>query len=302
MKSFFYLIVGLFFIEISLGACQTLKESKEISVLFLDGRSVHHKHWEEWVAPLQSYLKESGIFTLTHLRSPASGEDISTFDPQFDNYDVIVTIFDDEELWAEPVRNRFEAYMESGGGLVVVHAANNAFPSWSAYNEMIGLGGWGGRTEKDGPYVYYNDAGEIVRDDSPGRGGHHGPQHAYQIVNRAPEHPIMKGLPAKWMHTKDELYEQLRGPANNMEILATAYASPEQKGSGRHEPLLMALTYGKGRIFHTAIGHSREALSNVGFITTYLRGCEWAATGEVTLPVPDDFPTADQESVREFIE
>lgn len=276
------------------------QSGKKIKTLFLDGRSVHHKHWEEWVEPLKSYLNETGRFALDHVRCPAPGEDISTFNPNFKKYDLIVSIIDDVELWQPEVRKRFEQFISSGGGLVVVHAADNSFPSWPEYNEMIGLGGWGGRSEKDGPYVYYNKDGELVRDTSPGRGGHHGAQHSFQVQTRMHEHPIMKGLPEKWMHAKDELYEQLRGPAKNMDVLATAYASPEFGGSDRHEPILMTIQYGKGRVFHTVLGHSREAMSSVGFITTYQRGAEWAATGKVSIPVPIDFPGPDKVSQRPF--
>ncbi len=165
---------------------------------------------------------------------------------------------------------------------------------------MIGLGGWGNRTEKDGPYVYFNDKDEEIRDMSPGKGGAHGPQHEYQIQIRNPEHPITKGMPLKWLHTKDELYEQLRGPAENMEILATAYASPEFKGTGRHEPAMMVLNYGKGRIFHNIMGHVDYSVQCVGFITSMLRGSEWAATGKVTIPIPEDFPNATKTSSRDF--
>ena len=166
---------------------------------------------------------------------------------------------------------------------------------------MIGLGGWDGRNEKSGPYVYINNDGKVVRDTSPGKGGGHGPAHEYQVVIRTPDHPIVEGLPRAWMHTKDELYQQLRGPAVNMTILATAYASPPYRGSDRHEPKLMTIDYGKGRIFHTTMGHDAVSFSGVGFITTLLRGCEWAATGKVTLTaVPDDFPTANESSAREF--
>ena len=193
-----------------------------------------------------------------------------------------------------------EKFIENGGGLVVFHAADNSFPEWEAYNKMIGLGGWGDRTEKDGPYVYYNDAGELIRDETPGPGGAHGPQHEYAIQVRNTEHPITKGMPEKWLHTKDELYERLRGPAENMEILATTYASPDQKGSGRHEPALMVLEYGKGRIFHNIMGHADYSVQCVGFLTTMLRGAEWAATGKVTQEIPSDFPTKEKSSSRKF--
>ena len=107
------------------------------------------------------------------------------------------------------------------------------------------------------------------------------------------------------MHTKDELYSELRGPAKNVTVLATAYADPAKKGSGEHEPMLMTIEYGKGRVFHTVLGHVGpnetdpvDSISCVGFVTTLQRGTEWAATGKVTQEIPDDFPTEDETSLR----
>jgi type 1 glutamine amidotransferase len=85
-----------------------------------------------------------------------------------------------------------------------------------------------------------------------------------------------------------------------MEVLATAYADPKNKGTGRHEPALLALTYGKGRIFHNIMGHADYSVACIGFITTMLRGTEWAATGQVTQEIPQNFPTATTSSSRVF--
>lgn len=117
---------------------------------------------------------------------------------------------------------------------------------------------------------------------------------------RDKEHPITKGVPDFWMHTKDECYSYLRGPAENMTILATAADTPALKEAGRNEPMLMVIDYGKGRVFHTTLGHDTEAFEGVGFITTLLRGTEWAATGKVTQEIPDDFPAEDKAASREF--
>jgi type 1 glutamine amidotransferase len=65
--------------------------------------------------------------------------------------------------------------------------------------------------------------------------------------------------------------------------------------------MLMAIRYGKGRVFHTTLGHDVAAMECVGFITTLQRGTEWAAIGMVTQPVPPDFPTADKQSVRRLV-
>ncbi len=321
-KSFFLILsICLSFIAYSQG--KTNNSSKKIKALIIDGQN-NHDQWPKITYMLKSYMEETGRFKVTVKRTAYTwkGEAYLTdylvkgvnnseakdkpqsdpdYNPDFAKYDVVICNFGwNAANWPATTEKEFEKYIKSGGGLVVFHAADNSFPKWQAYNLMIGLGGWGDRNEKDGPYVYYNDKDELVRDTSPGNGGAHGPQHEYQIQLRNPEHPITKDMPLKWLHTKDELYEQLRGPAKNMEILATAYASKEFKGSERHEPALMVMNYGEGRIFHNIMGHADYSVQCVGFITTMLRGTEWAATGKVTFPIPEDFPTAEKSSSRNF--
>ncbi len=225
--------------------------------------------------------------------------------PQFDKYDVVLTNFGwKASTWSDGVKRAFESYMANGGGFVVIHAANNSFGDWDEYNKMIGVGGWGGRSETEGYYMYYDSTGSAVRDPTPGPCGSHGAQHEYVVTTREADHPIMKGLPATWLHTKDELYDRMRGPAENMTILATAYSGIQSNGppwnanvtgTGRHEPMLSTIEYGKGRVFHTVMGHMDYSMECVGFITTLQRGTEWAASGAVTQAVPVDFPD-DQKS------
>jgi hypothetical protein len=137
---------------------------------------------------------------------------------------------------------------------------------------------------------------------SPGSAGAHGARLPIKMVNIVTDHPITKGLPKEWLHTADELYARMRGPGENMTVLSTAYSDPANKGTGCDEPMLIVLSYGKGRVFHTLLGHDLAALNCVGFMTTYQRGTEWAATGKVTQKVPDDFPTADKTSMRKTYE
>ncbi len=262
--------------------------AETIRALIVDGQNNHN--WKKTTPVLREILEDAGIFEVDVATTP---KNLAEFRPEFSKYDVVVSNYNGAE-WPEATKAAFVEFVRSGGGLVSVHAADNSFPHWKEYNEMIGVGGWGGRDEKSGPMLYWKD-GKIVRDDSKGSGGSHGRQHAFQIIVRKPDHPITAGLPEKWVHAQDELYSNLRGPARHVTVLATAYAAPETGGTGRHEPMLMAIDYGKGRVFHTTLGHHVGAMRCAGFAFTLQRGTEWAATGQVTLKdVPAGFPTADE--------
>jgi type 1 glutamine amidotransferase len=266
--------------------------------LIVDGQNNHD--FRATTPHLKKLLEETGLFTVDVATSPGKGGDMASFKPKFEDYKIVVSNYNGEP-WSDETKAAFEKFVKDGGGFVCVHAADNSFPEWPAFNEMIGLGGWGGRNEKSGPYLRLRD-GAWKPDMTPGTGGSHGTQHPFVMTTRMPEHPIMQGLPAKWMHAKDELYDRLRGPAKDLTILASANASKEMRGSGEEEPLLMVRDYGKGRVFHTALGHNNgpdlSAQNCVGFITTFQRGAEWAASGKVTQKVPADFPREDAVSLR----
>lgn len=282
----------------------TRQQSKgPLKALIVDGQNNHD--WKGTTPVLKSLLQKTGLFVVEVATSPDKGQPMDSFRPDFAKYDVIVSNYNGDD-WPKETQDALVKYMQNGGGLVIYHAADNAFPKWNQWNEMIALGGWGGRNEKSGPKVRYRD-GKVVFDKSPGRGGSHGPQHEFQVIIRDRLHAITAGLPEKWMHASDELYSELRGPAKNMTILATAFAEPAQKGTGEHEPMLFTVRHGKsregslagGRVFHTVLGHGPEQLCCVGFIVTFQRGTEWAATGRVTqVEVPADFPTPEKVSLR----
>ena len=263
--------------------------------LLVDGQNGHD--WKSTSPVLKKFLEETELFTVDVATSPAKRQDMSGFEPKFADYDVVVLNYQGD-MWPEQTQQAFVDYVRNGGGVVVYHFACAAFPSWKEYNEIIGLGGWGRRNEKDGPYIRWRD-GQIVRDDSPGRGGGHGPSQPFQLVIRNADHPITKGLPDKFMHVSDELYGWLRGPAKNLTVLATAFAPADKGGSDEHEPLLFTVSYGKGRVFQNALGHTSKELASVAFIVPFQRGAEWAASGKVTQTVPGDFPQPDVASVRQ---
>ncbi|MEI8112765.1 MAG: ThuA domain-containing protein [Bacteroidia bacterium] len=316
MKSRFLSVVGILLLSFS-------GEAK-IKVLIVDGQN-NHEVWPKSTIMMKQYLEETGLFSVdikrtkytwmggrekAYLPLAGVGETQDLKDPKpdpdfilsFKKYDVVVSNFGWMAAdWPEATRKALEKFMKKGGGFVSVHAADNSFPTWLEYNKMIGLGGWGDRNEKNGPYVYYTNEGQLVRDNSAGGAGAHGPQHLIPVTIRVADHPITKGMPKVWMTTKDECYAKLRGPGENMIILATGKDMSGKAPTDRNEPILMVLTYGKGRIFHTTLGHDDYSCEGVGFITTFVRGVEWAATGKVTQLVPADFPTEEEPTSRKFV-
>ena len=269
--------------------------AEPLKTLIIDGQNNHK--WKTTTPVMKKALEETGLFAVEVATSPPHGSpELAAFKPDFAKYKVLVMNYNGD-LWGEPTRLALEKYMSDGGGMVVVHAADNSFGQWPAFLDMIAVGGWNGYNDKPGGYLRWKD-GKQVLDEKTGNCGHHGGQHPFVLDTRAPTHPIMAGLPAQWMHTQDELYDFMRGPGKNATILATAFADPKFGGSGEQEASLLVVSYGKGRIFHTMLGHDANVMKCVGFIVTLQRGTEWAATGKVTQKVPADFPTADAVSLR----
>ncbi len=270
--------------------------AEKLKILIIDGQNNHN--WKAMTPYMSRVLEQTGRFTVDVATTPEKSDDEDAwekFRPQFSKYDAVLSNYNGQP-WPKPVQQDLVKYVKSGGGLVIIHAANNAFPKWPEWNEMIGLG-W--RDRNYGNRITFDEQGNQVRV-AAGKGANlgHGAQHEFPIVARDTEHPVMRGLPREWMHAKDELYHGQRGPALNMQILATAFSEKSTGGTGEHEPMIWVIPYGKGRVFTTVMGHVSgddiTALRCYGFHAVMNRGTEWAATGKVTLPLPDNFPNADK--------
>lgn len=275
----------------------------KIKVLIIDG--INNHNWKDTTPLLKQYLEKTGRFTVDVSTTPSSrktsSEEWTRWRPNFSNYQVVLSNYNGP-AWPLEVRKAFEKFISEGGGLVNVHAANNAHRGWDEFEKMTGLL-W--RGPRDGWRVAFDADRKPVRF-APGKGpgAGHGPQHEYQVLVLEEGHPLTKGMPIRWQHTRDELYHGQRGPAKNMNILAVAFSAKDKRGTGFHEPMLWWIPYGKGKVVTTVLGHvSRGDSKNMlgmrcmGFMTIVARACEWVATNKVTIPVPDNFPTADKTSV-----
>lgn len=278
-------------------------QSDPARVLLIDGQNNHN--WAAMTPFMKAQLEKTGMFKVDVSTSPPKAAKNETpeqkaqrekawaaWRPAFDGAKVVLLNYNGE-MWPDEVKSAFLKHVEAGGGVLVIHAANNAFEGWPEYNDMIGLG-W--RGAKFGPRLTIDGAGKpVLTPAGEGPGAGHGPQHEFKVRMLDLEHPITKGFPAEWMHAKDELYHGQRGPAKNMQVLASAWSAKEKGGTGAHEPMLWVIPYGKGRVVTNVMGHENgQSLQCVGFVALLGRSCEWLATGAVTLPLPAEFPTAEQ--------
>jgi type 1 glutamine amidotransferase len=239
-------------------------KANTIRVLILSGRNNHD--WRSTTPFLRRMLTETGRFDVRVVEEPA-GITAATLKP----YDVVVSDYNGPRLGSE-TEAAIEAFVAGGKGIVIVHGASYAFgtselladghkktglfePPWPRYAEMVGAA-W---TQQ------------------PRTG--HGKRHKFTVKFIDREHAISKGL-GEGFSIDDELYHQFQ-MRPDVHVVATAYDSPDIGGTGKDEPLLWTLLFGKGRSFHTALGHDLRAMEAPGFVATFVRGVEWAATGGV---------------------
>jgi len=242
-----------------------LFQTGAIRALIFSGRNNHD--WRTTTPELRRILLDSGRFDVRVIEEPAgvSAETLAA-------YQVLILDYNGPR-WGQTTERAVEAFVRAGGGLVAVHAASYAFaglpvlgdrhvrtsilePPWPEYGEMIG--------------------GQFS--DQPPRTGH-GQRHTFRVKFVDRQHPIARGLEESFL-TNDELYHHMRMKPQ-ARILATAFDDAKYGGTGKDEPVLWTVSYGKGRVFHTALGHDVAAMREPGFRITFARGVEWAATGEV---------------------
>jgi type 1 glutamine amidotransferase len=272
-----------------------------IHVLIIDGFSNHD--WKQTTKMIKGILEESKLFKVDISTIPSTIDSIqlNTWHPQFSLYPVIIqntnNIQNTTLKWPGDIERQLENYVRSGGGLYVLHSANNAFPHWKEYDLMIGLG-W--RPKETGFAIEITEDGKLHRiPPGEGKGTFHGPR-TNALIHELNRHPINRGFPAQWRTPSMEIYNYARGPAENLTVLSYAFDTATK----RNWPVEWIVNYGKGHVYASSMGHLWKdeiypvSYRCIGFQTIVIRTTEWLATGHVTYPVPKNFPT-DNMSVRE---
>ncbi len=231
-------------------------DKEPVKLLIITGD--HGHDWKGTTESLKGFLAKGGRIDVDVTTTPAkdlTSENLAKYDVLLLNYKE--TKPTEETKWTDANKQALLDAVRGGKGLVVYHFASSAFakPNWDEYEKMI-AGGW--RSQ-----------------------GFHGPKHVYDVKKTAAAHPISKGLTPSFTHTIDELYQNSKMLPGNV-VLATAYSDPDKpKGTGKDEPVIWVNLYGMGRVYHNALGHDVEALSDPNLQEWLRRGVEWAATGEV---------------------
>jgi type 1 glutamine amidotransferase len=277
------------------------QKQKPMKALVVDGFSNHD--WRQTTLVVKRLLEESGLFQVDVATVPVEDSmAFKTWLPHFKKYAVVVqntnNIQNARLRWPRAAERALEQYVASGGGLLALHSANNAFSQWPEYNKMIGIG-W--RPKGMGTALEIDSVTKAIIRYAPdeGSGTNHGNRFdaVIHILNR---HPINTGYPDKWKTANTEVYNFPRGAAQNITVLSYAFDSSATR---RLWPMEWVESYGKGRVYSSSMGHLWQgetyppAYRCIGFQTTLVRAAEWLATGKVTYPVPANFPTASATSL-----
>jgi type 1 glutamine amidotransferase len=242
-------------------------QSEKLRLLILSGANNHD--WKSTTPVLKSMYEASGWFTVDVTEDvPAlTGADFVKYDVLVCNYTTYPKI--EGHRWPAATEKAFLDYIAAGHGFVLFHAASTAWDDWPEFGDLIGL------TWQKNPTTGKNISG-------------HGSQHSFAVTLTDTNHPVTKGM-KDFQHVTDELYHRQRLHPG-AQVLATTFSSPAKIGSGTNEPMVVVTELGQRRMFHCAMGHHAAAMAGAGFQALMLRGTEWVASGQVTIPGPADLP------------
>ncbi len=221
-----------------------------IQVLILSGSNNHN--WQETTPFLESLFFRTGMFEVQITNRP---DTLKTSDLK--NFDVICSNWnswpENDLRWPETAENALLDFIKNGGGFVTFHASTTAFYNWPEFKE-ISTAAW-----------LMNNTW-------------HGKNSPTKIIIENDRHPVTKGMSGFFIF--DELWINA-GKNEKFEILGSATNEEISAKGIDNQPAIMVSEYGKGRVFHTILGHDVRSMRNAGFQSLLLRAAEWAATGEV---------------------
>jgi type 1 glutamine amidotransferase len=253
MRNWCFLLMILMLVQC--GVKQPTEETQDkIKLLILSGSNNHE--WQKTTPLLVRLYNESGRFEadVTESLDSLTYENLTLYDAVVSNFTAWPA---HDYRMPKPAEDGLMKFIEEGGGFVLFHASSSTFYDWEEYQQMVGTS-WGDSTE-------------------------HGKITPHKIIIKDKNHPVTVGMSDFWI--TDELWVK-SGVNSNLNVLVESYSDPLNKGRGVMEPVVHWNSRGNGRIFHNILGHNERAMKNTGWKILMLRGTEWAASGEVSIPVP----------------
>jgi type 1 glutamine amidotransferase/HEAT repeat protein len=236
-------------------------EPAQLRVLIFSGLNNHD--WRSTTPVIKAMFTDCARFGTVDVTENPAGLNAATLA----RYDVLVSNWtpypESRRNWPPETEAAFLGFVRQGGGFVVIHAAACTFQVWPEFQQLIALTWQANHTA-------------------------HGTYHTFKVSVEDRAHPIAQGLTD--FYTTDELYHQMVHLAEQpLHVVFKAFSAKEQAGTGQYEPALVCTELGRGRGVNLVLGHDAAAMG-AGFRTLLLRGAEWAATGQVTLPPPAIWP------------
>jgi type 1 glutamine amidotransferase len=233
-----------------------------LRVLILTGAMDPSHDWRTTTPLVREALEKTGRFEVQVAEKVAglTARDLAA-------YDALVLHYNGPR-WGPETEGAVEEFIRSGKGMVALHGVSYGVffgmefrekrwrpsatgdPGWTAYADMLGAT-W-----------------------PPDKIGHARRQ-VFTVKWVGREHPIARGLEETFL-ADDELYHRM-DLRPNAQVLATAFSDPAANGTGRDEPVIWAVPFGRGRVVHMTLGHDTKSMSQPGFIAAFTRSAEWVA-------------------------
>jgi uncharacterized protein len=229
---------------------------KGAKVFLLSGGRRQHHGYREQALYLSGLLENTGRYEVT------IGEEAAILEtPAIRKYDLLIVSADrrdDEFKFTTSQQEAIFDFVRSGHGYVSIHGANNAAKDWlPAWKEMLG-----------GVFSHFG-----LPDGKTRKG-----TYTVKIVDTTS--PITQGI--KDFTIKDELYYHIQMQPDVQPLATVEY-------DGVAWPVAWTHTFGKGRVFHTPLGHrdfgpdKDDPLRNPGLSQLIAQGVDWVAAGRAPL-------------------
>lgn len=256
MRTSRYVGIAMSFLVTGLMVTPAIAQKKApagAKVLLLSGGARQHHGYREQALYLAGALEDTGRFEVTIAEDAAI-----LLTPAMAKYDILIVNADRRDPEFKFNKEEQQAlldWVKAGHGYVSIHGADNAAPDWlPEWREMLG-----------GVFSH------VGLPDSKTKKG----RFTIKIVDTAS--PITAGLSD--FELSDELYYHLQMKPGVEPLATTAH-------DGGTWPVAWTRVYGKGRVFHTPLGHrdfgpgKDDPLRNPNLGKLVIQGIDWVAEGK----------------------